>query len=79
MCQNPARLAPPAPPPPSPELVRFVREGWAVSQWNEAVNRESWRLARAEGGNRCGPEQYARGRQSLIDQGRIPPDDPHAW
>ena len=70
---------PPAPPRASPELIRFVRETWPVAEWNTAVNTESWRLVRAEGGNRCGPDQYARGRQSLIDQGWIPPLHPDAW
>jgi len=37
------------------------------------MNVEAWRLVRADGGNRCGPEQYARAVQSLRDQGYPPP------
>jgi len=41
--------------------------------WNDAVVRESWRLVHAEGGNRCGAEEFARGFRSLRDQGFEPP------
>lgn len=64
---------PPPEPRASPELIRFVRENWDIIQWKTAINVEAWRLVRADGGNRCGPEQYARAVQSLRDQGYPPP------
>ncbi|MEJ6788020.1 hypothetical protein BrevBR_00595 [Brevundimonas sp. BR2-1] len=70
---KPRPSRPPAPPRADPELVRLVRENWALIRWKEAVNNEAWRLVRAVGSNRCGPEQYDAARRSLVDQGIQPP------
>jgi len=70
---KPRPSRPPAPPRADPELVRLVREGWPIIRWKDAVNDEAWRLVRAVGGNRCGPDQYNAARRSLIEQGILPP------
>lgn len=65
-------------PPPTPEQrahARMTALMQPVIDWTNAVNTEAWRLVYADGGNRCGPEQYARGRRSLIEQGKVPPPE----
>jgi hypothetical protein len=70
------------PPPLTPEERAFkqFRERWRpLRQWKQAVHREAWRLVHAEGGHRCGSEEFDRARQSLIDQGRGPPAGFEDW
>lgn len=44
-----------------------------IVAWRDAVVKESWRLVYAEGGRRCGREEFDRGARSLMAQGMIPP------
>jgi hypothetical protein len=76
------RRRPPRPFRPKPTLDDLIRlrlqraaqrRRELCEAWRDAVVRESWRLVYAEGGNRCGAGEFARGRQSLIDQGFEPP------
>jgi hypothetical protein len=43
------------------------------AEWRDAVHKESWRLVAADGRRAAGAAEFARGRQSLLDQGVIPP------
>jgi hypothetical protein len=64
------------PPAPTADEVAFERVRalfQPLIDWKEAVHREAWRLARADGGNHCTEEHFALARNSLIEQGVRPP------
>jgi hypothetical protein len=58
------------------QLCRLAAAEWRhrrIEAWTQLVVRESWRLVRADGLRACGAAEFARGEQSLIDQGLTPP------
>ncbi|HYC99361.1 hypothetical protein [Brevundimonas sp.] len=69
----PRTRRPPRPPPPSLEALLRAEMYRRERAWRDAVHAESWRLVYADGLRGAGPAEFARGRQSLIDQGVRPP------
>ena len=70
---KPRPSRPPAPPPASPELVRFVRDNWDIIEWKEARDKEISAMITGPGPWHITSEFYARARQILIDRGWPPP------
>ena len=64
---------PPRPPPPSFEDQLLAEMDRREAAWHAAVHAESWRLVYADGRRAAGAAEWARGRQSLLDQGVRPP------
>jgi hypothetical protein len=69
----PRTRRPPRPPPPSFEALLAAEMHRREMAWRKAVHAESWRLVHADGRRSAGAAEWARGRQSLIDQGVRPP------
>lgn len=69
----PRTRRPPRPPPPSFEEQLLAEMDRREREWHAAVHAESWRLVYAAGRRGAGAAEWAAGRQSLIDQGVLPP------
>ncbi|MDY6922623.1 MAG: hypothetical protein SWI22_01530 [Pseudomonadota bacterium] len=69
----PRTRRPPRPPPPSLKQLLAAAMRRCEADWHAAVHKESWRLVYADGLRAAGAAEWARGRQSLIDQGVRPP------
>ena len=64
---------PPRAPPPTPGQALAEAMRRREEEWHAAAHAESWRLVYADGLRAAGAAEFARGRQSLIDQGVRPP------
>ena len=55
-------------------VASFTPHDWAVMAWKDAVHKEAWTQAWADGTRSCGEPQWAAARQRLIDRGMVPPE-----
>ena len=69
----PRTRRPPRPPPPTFEQALAEAMRRREREWHAAVHAESWRLVYAAGRRSAGTAEWNAGRQSLIDQGVLPP------